>query len=764
MKIESVKLKGFIGIKKGLGLDEVSLDLSALSGLVALAGPNGSSKTTWLENLHPFRTLASRKGSLQHHVFLRDSEKALAFLWNGDRYETQVKIDSQSGRGEAFIWKNGLPEIKGKSSEYDHYMRDLLGSEELFFASVFCAQNSEKLSDMTTGKLKALFSEFLRLDKLITYEDLSKRCAVTLVGQAKALEDESQYLVAETKKQTLLEYELPAIQQKILAKQVIVNEALDAIRRMEANLKDIRGCVENNRIHKIRLKDLQAQGAKLTADWNKEKEAASKTIADLKAKVTQAETEIAATSKLIEQRDEIEFSIRKEKELSEQLQIKDTEQKKNLGRQHGVIRTLSINNKKQSEIGSEIRAYKRDPQVTALETSIKNARERMALLDKRDPACTSTTCAFILNALKAKDEIPTLDQAHGERKEFVEAQLRGLEIQLQEIEQILSIWRKEETDLGDKYKLLNGHLNALKEELSRIRSISSMKSQLDTATAKLEGLQRQKSDLTGDILTRKNELSLKEGDYQIALNENTKDMRDVLALVDPLAEEDLQQEESALKGLIAAKESSEKEIAALRGNLAGIDAQIKAIEEKERRLTEIQGKRRIILTEASEWEYLKNACSKDGLRALEIDSVAPTISAYANDLLSRTFGPLFQVRFRTQNDDGKEVLDILAIRDDGTESLIENLSGGERVWILKALRLAMTLVSKEKSGRELGTAYADEEDGALDPENGQNFIQLYRSFIATGGFQDMFYISHKPDCVEMADHVLRFNGGGIEVE
>lgn len=49
-------LKGFRGIRDGMGLDELTLDLEHLAGdaqLVAIAGANGSGKTTVMENLHP---------------------------------------------------------------------------------------------------------------------------------------------------------------------------------------------------------------------------------------------------------------------------------------------------------------------------------------------------------------------------------------------------------------------------------------------------------------------------------------------------------------------------------------------------------------------------------------------------------------------------------------------------------------------------------------------------------------------------------------
>jgi hypothetical protein len=56
--------------------------------------------------------------------------------------------------------------------------------------------------------------------------------------------------------------------------------------------------------------------------------------------------------------------------------------------------------------------------------------------------------------------------------------------------------------------------------------------------------------------------------------------------------------------------------------------------------------------------------------------MAPLITAKANELLSMAFGPLFTVKFRTQDEEGREVLDILTIGEDGEEVLLENLSGG----------------------------------------------------------------------------------------
>ena len=184
MQIEKLRLKGFIGIKRGLGLDEISIDFKNIVGLIAFAGQNGLGKSTVLENLHPFNTLASRSGALFNHVGVRDAEKELLFSYNGNHYRTLIKIDCQSEKSEGFIWKDGESLVNGKIRDYAKYMTDLFGSSNLFFNSVFCAQNAQKLSDMTTGQLKTLFAEFLRLDRLQDYEDTAKQVINVLTGKS----------------------------------------------------------------------------------------------------------------------------------------------------------------------------------------------------------------------------------------------------------------------------------------------------------------------------------------------------------------------------------------------------------------------------------------------------------------------------------------------------------------------------------------------------------------------------------------------------
>lgn len=165
MKILKLKLRGAVGIRKGLGLEEIEIDFTQFNpGLVALTGRNGSGKTTIMENLHPYRMMVSREGSLQNHFYLKDSYRILEFEYNGDHYESKILIDALTGGSEAYLFKNGKPLNEGKLTTYDEAIESLLGSTELFFNSVFSGQKSKGIAELKPADRRKLFYELLNLN------------------------------------------------------------------------------------------------------------------------------------------------------------------------------------------------------------------------------------------------------------------------------------------------------------------------------------------------------------------------------------------------------------------------------------------------------------------------------------------------------------------------------------------------------------------------------------------------------------------------
>ena len=179
MKLLKLKLRGAIGIQKGLGVEEVEVDMTNFApGLIALTGKNGAGKTTIMENLHPYRTMVSRTGSLQSHFYLKDSYRMLEFEHNGVTYKSKILIDALTGGSEAYLLERRdnttFAMNDGKLTTYDAVIEKLLGSQDLFFNSVFSGQKSKGIADLKPADRRKLFYELLALNQYDVYLEDAK--------------------------------------------------------------------------------------------------------------------------------------------------------------------------------------------------------------------------------------------------------------------------------------------------------------------------------------------------------------------------------------------------------------------------------------------------------------------------------------------------------------------------------------------------------------------------------------------------------------
>jgi exonuclease SbcC len=185
---ETLYLKGFAGIRAGLNRDELTLDVTQLVGdaqLVAFAGPNGTGKTTVMDNLQPYRLLPSRASSFgpagfsfYEHLVLPECVKELVWRHAGKRYRSTLVFRMNGRRKtEAYLHAdaNGqwvpvrLPDgtlSDGRAETYDICVEALLGKPETFFTSVFAAQNRRPLASYTPGEIKGLMVELLGLEQI----------------------------------------------------------------------------------------------------------------------------------------------------------------------------------------------------------------------------------------------------------------------------------------------------------------------------------------------------------------------------------------------------------------------------------------------------------------------------------------------------------------------------------------------------------------------------------------------------------------------
>lgn len=914
MKLDKVRLRGFKGIKKGLGVDEIEIDLSGLKGLVALSGDNGAGKTTVLENLQPFRLMPSKKSSLYRQIFLRDSYRDLSFWFENDHYRTLVKIDAQSEKSEGFIWKNNHPEVDGKVTNYDNYLTNLLGSPNLFFNSIFCAQKAKKISGLTTGKLRELFSEFLRLYELVAHEATSNQCAKVLSALIISIDKEIDTLRYRSENKAGIERELTEAEFNANALIDGREDLINEIENAEKSLIIINNDLTKNLIKKGRLSDLKQNHYRIVKEIS-ELRYKSKDRTELKLELSEAEAdgvaliserenltkEIEDTEKsliivnadftkslvkkgklndleqnlarmkeekgkafesveddlnrlrntlrgindeqeqcksLLKDKDKIDEACKQEEEILRQLpivknSIEHFQNELNTNESEKIIITRKIDDNRRI-----IDAGKKDPEIARLEAEIRSKREKTDDLEKRDPECKSEVCSFIVGALDARKELPELEECLLARRRTINEQINTANAAMEKLDgESLGLDKRHE-DILQAQKSGKEKKQQLDDELKQTRLFSTLKAGVDVAMSQKESIETRKVAITKDGIRIKdnrdkaisiieediNKLSVEIVTLKSTIDDALEEERDnldlklkesrlvldkkiSLAIVigerKALLKQSIENQIIAEKELETKKEEGDKlskEIGILKDAIDNdldekkdrLDLKLKesknTLDEKNKQITEFSEKKALLkqsikekaiaekelkakqdeknklIHEHSEWLYIKNACSKNGIQALEIDGVAPLITENANKLLNMSFGPNDSVKFMMQDEEGHEIFDILVLREDGESVLLDDLSGGEEIWILKALRLAMTLISNEKSGKQFGSIFCDEDDGALSVENAVRFIYLYKTLMEIAGMDTCFYISHKKEAVELANHVLMFGNGRIQIQ
>ena len=779
MKPLSLRLRGFTGIQKGLGLDELTLDLSTVSGLIALVGENGGGKTTVLENLSPYRTLFSRDGSLNSHVCARNAEKEFTFSYEGHIYKTLLKVDAESDRGEGFIWRDDVPVVDGKRKSYDAYIENLLGSQNLFSNSVFCAQNSKKLTDMRTGELRELFAEFLRLDKLTAYEATTKQCISVIAGQSGQIENRINALRERLTKKDDLEKQISQLRADVLDLEEDRLKTQAGIKALNIDCETLKETISQNAANAARKADIQAVIASIEKEIAEIKAQAEKELVDLRRQYAEAEKEGRKYAAVLEKKEQAEGAAEREKavkaELTDLLIQGDA-------LQQGVeelSKEISEQEQIQGALLLEIKTWENDKELSSLQKNIVALRTeclhcegKVTDLGKRDPECQSTTCSFIVGALSAEEKLNDLREQmaglvgkHADRDTEVKENLIAKKYSLSCTDQLLAEKRAALFQLQMvKLKELKKQKTVLHEELKTLSELIKLLPEIQIAQARQEDATKQMEELAAKGVEVKASWGGKYDEKVEQKAEHQKRLEIVNALIDPGAEIRLKSFQKSIAEHETLVATLSKSITEQSEKIIGLSKEISMLAETEKEIEQAEKEVERLSVEASEWLYLRNACSKTGLQALEIDGVVPHIVYDANRLLSLTFGPNYSLRIETQDEDGKEVFRVWVIREDGAETLLDNLSGGQKVWLLKALRLSLTLLSKRKSGRNFLTCYADEEDGSLDVENAKTFIHLYRSFMKAGEFTSFMYITHKPECWAGADHVLRFQEGGITIE
>jgi exonuclease SbcC len=164
-----------------------------------------------------------------------------------------------------------------------------------------------------------------------------------------------------------------------------------------------------------------------------------------------------------------------------------------------------------------------------------------------------------------------------------------------------------------------------------------------------------------------------------------------------------------------------------------------------------------------EWRYLQRACGPDGIQALELDAMGPGIASVANGLLDAAYGSRFRVEFRTtrigsRGSQKRHIEDFtIWIRDaeTGSEKPLEVLSGGETVWVRRAIYDAFGIVRDRRTGLRWLTVIMDEADGALDPAARLRYWQMVQRAHELAGRHQTLVVTQSEDALSTIPQQIR---------
>lgn len=799
-------LKGFRGIRDGLGQDVLTLDFERLADgaeLVAIAGANGRGKTTLMDNMHPYLTMPSRAAlsgpggfSYYDHVCLPENEKDLTWSREGRCYRSQVVI-RLNGRRKTEAYLNALSDegqwrpvclddglvSDGKVETYTRCVEAICGSADTFFTSAFSAQGKRQLSTYRNAEIKSLLSDLLGQEEIRALGQKANDTAKLIKAGLSSIRQELAGLDAEHARLDAGLHRLQGASDRVaqtLIERQEAQQALDGHRACHARLLAERDQSQSTEARRAQL--LEERKALIVAG--------TRAIEGLKAQEQDALQGLERLAQRINSR-------RTHAQSRQSTVMQSRRQCLNVLEEAGAVQRAAhrlplaelVLSARQQEIvvcRQQVQAM-RDAQATerllvqklaSIELEAGRAALKAQELAHRfglvgEVPCAGTDlqgqCKLLGDAHEAQTLMPSAQGQIGRL-----AQDKAL------AEQELSLIRHryEELSLAPQ-ALARAELlvDMARTRVSRLSLLATRAGQITQARAALQTIELELSSLSADGRTQDYEATDEQAERQQieatrqriaqALVQQAQHFREALNRLDavlyglPTPFDHLMLAAAAqaeAQARLALSTAEQAHLAAERDAQSRIELMAQARALAERR---VQVKSRMARAEDSlgSWNLFARCMSNDGLIALAIDDAGPALSGLANDLLLACYGPRFTVSILTLVETGKgeqrEGFDIVVHDgESGDSKSLGLMSGGERVWVNECLTRAVALYLAQHAGRRYDALFSDEADGALDPERKRMFMAMKREVLRVGGYQREFFVSQTPELTAMADAVI----------
>lgn len=802
MKPVSLLLRGFRGIRDGLGRDELALDLAALTGdaqLIAICGANGRGKTTVLDNLTPYPTMPSRAGgdgsgafSYYEHVCLPESVKDLVWEHGGRRYRSQLVIRNDGRRRtEAYLYgmecgrwspvTTGEGTVSdGKMDTYVRCLEAILGPDRTFFVSAFAAQGRRQLCAYRTAEVKALLADLLGLEDIRSKGVQAAEVAKLLRIGLGVARDELVAASLELDEANSCCARLPAIDRDLAAArarrsalQEQIEQARTALARLEAECKQ---AAQND----ISREELQAeldrvtaacarQEAELAADRQREAARLARLGRESEEKRAQYKSVCASISAqrrqalaVIGETDRIRRAMCR-LEMARALVVVRERRVRQCGDTLAGLRSLE---ERERGLDREIESIERAAGQAALRVAEVQRRFSLTQAVPCKGMPMQEECRLLSNARAARPLIPSataeLEQLN-ETRSGLRSQLALLRVQIARLQMAPRRLAKEEVRLACARRRAET-ITALAARGGEIAQAEAIVRECGVRLEQLEGAAlageaaRVEEQQTIEAAIAQIELRMEQQrpEHCVALEGLRKRLGQLALAVDPAR---LAATQQALRVAQVGEQASEEVLQTLLYQRAVAEEALATTGRLHERCQNLRTKCEVIEAELSTWAMFARCMGSDGLIALMIDDAGPELSSLASDLLVACYGPRFTVSIHTQVETAKgearEGFDIVVHDgESGQSKPMARMSGGERVWINDCLTRAIALYVAQCSGRRYETLFTDESDGPLDADHKRMFMRMKREVLRLGGYEREYFISQTPEMAAMADVVI----------
>lgn len=788
-------MQGAIGIASGQGRSEITIDfeqsLPQSAVTVAIKGDNGSGKSTLMNlGMVPWREPPQLNGSIYDH-FEDRGLRDLVWSHGGRKYRSKIAIKQtkktrsqtaalyvldESGEWEPVrLADNTVSD--GKAGTYDACLTSILGSQEVYYLSAFRAQGAETMAENRDPK--SVMKELLGLDEpaklavearaverdLGRWQEDVRASLARVDGHGQVIEEHKQEVERLTLEVSPLERRAEQARGDVAMAsaevEAFAKTGVEAA-RLAARRRDVATRLDAARKD---MHDRQTAGDAVIAGIHERTAGLERALAErttlIDSRLREAEAEIARHEATLRDKADIEAASESSRLIESSLED---------GRKRYVELATTIDRMK--DLRRQAQTAKTNMHATNMRSAELERRiwdaDRRASFVKEVPcggAGVFGKCPALVDAKGAQAEIPALQVEKGKCAAECSRLSAAGDAYMAESNPL-------ENTVKEQAELLASG-KAQQERLSTLKTLVGRLPQLSQAEEMIARLKQSIADLENDRLLevdRRNNQAGREADaLAIAKEKNAQALEARRIAVSALQAEldgmpeniDHDTEAARLEGRLADVIERDKQ---LKADIVSVNTKIShrktLVDELSAELASAASTIKLdelISEERARWKLL--GLGLIGVIDLTIESAGPAIAEIANRLLHDAYGPRFTIKILTQKplQNGKlvECFEISVIdADSGKESPLLFKSGGESVWIDKAVTDAVAIYQRDANGINYEAAFADESEDGLTGERKKMFYKMDRLALQLGGYARKFSVSHNADAWAMADAVI----------